>query len=175
MSNIWSPPKKKFKICYSQNEFYRDKLTSPGMDSRRSAFAMGKWAPPLANAIFNKLSLLMLLSMSPGTVSLPLLACLGGDRSLLDRPHPAHMDILLCSIPRPKSAQSTHFLCTLASDWLTCSGLPRHTLKLSFIATLCPAGCRAGLKNLMSSLNNCSLLSWTMFSSYSISAVWSSV
>ena len=92
-------------------------------------------------------ALLLLVSKSPGTVCTPLLACLGGKWSLLDRPHPAHTQILLCIIPWPKSAQSTHLLYTLASDWLTfsLSGLPRHPLKLYPYATLCPADGRTGL------------------------------
>ena len=48
-----SPPKKWFqKIIFSQFQFRLKTISL--VDSRRSACAMGKWAPPLANAIFTE-------------------------------------------------------------------------------------------------------------------------
>ena len=51
-------PLEKIQIFSSQNQFYqneREKITSPPKSSilgGQQAWAMGKWAPPLANAIF---------------------------------------------------------------------------------------------------------------------------
>ena len=54
MKKIYPPPQKKI---ISKNYFFSISISNPNrnfwVDSRRSACAMGKWAPPLANAIFH--------------------------------------------------------------------------------------------------------------------------